>query len=89
MKLVMRRFRLAELLCATNPEHAPTFQIRHELFRLARASSIATVDEFHVSLELERVAFVSHADAHIVLRPRDIQGGEAPLHVNGRRVVAV
>lgn len=93
MKLILRRLRLAELLLGTNLQHAPTFQLRHELFRLGRGTaSVVTVaeDDHYVELELERITVVPHADAHIILRPRDIHGGEdGQLWRRGKPVTAL
>lgn len=94
MKLTMRRMRLFRLVMATNTKHAPTFRLRGEMFRLARhnlAASIINVDTDRrfVELELARTHVLAHADALIVLRPSDIEGGEPLPYEKGKPVVSV
>lgn len=92
MRLVMRRIHLCRLLMGTNVAHTPTFRMRDELFRLVHGQrSVRNVDvsRVFVELDLQRVFAVEHPDAVIVLRPRDVQGGEAPMYVKGKRLAAV
>lgn len=87
----MRRSRLGELLCRTNTAHEPTFQLRRELFRLARGQlSVKSLDgtnQGYVELELEPVALVCAVDALIVLGAGDVQGGDLPALERGKRIV--
>lgn len=86
----MKRLRLMELLLGTDTRQPPIFQLRHEYFRLARglASILRGESPAFVVLELERTQAPSPSAASlVVLRPRDIQGGDDDaLWVKGRRM---
>lgn len=89
MRLVMRRYRLMELLLATDTQRAPVFRVRDEHYRLARGDkSLLRVpgEEGFVMLELERTREPAPGVPTVILCGREVEGGDGQAWRGGRRV---